>query len=353
MIHFRQKNRSRRVRANVRPCECCALALALFANIASAANIDQSALAPIGAQAQYIHTLWNGTLGISALVWVAIIAALVAAVVRSMPRSSRRASVPTDDRKVKHAVYAAVAVSTVLLIVLVLASFVTDRAIAKLPAENPLHIHVVGHQWWWEATYEDLDPAKRFTTANELHIPTGRTIELSLDADDVIHSLWVPRLNGKKDLIPSRTSSLSWRTDTPGVYRGQCAEFCGYQHAHMALVVVAEDPSAFDAWMKAQKQPASTPSESQALRGRDVFVHGTCAMCHTIEGTDAQAKHAPDLTHIASRKMLAAGTLENTPAMRAAWIADPQSFKPGANMPASNLSSDDLNAVLAYLATLK
>ncbi len=327
--------------------------LAVFANVACAANVDQSVLSPVGAHARYIHTLWNWTLAISTLVWIAIIAGIAAAVVRSTRHGARRASAATDDRTLKSAVYAAVAISTILLIGLVVASFLTDRAMAKLPAENPLHIHVVGHQWWWEATYEDLDPAKRFTTANELHIPTGRTIELTLDADDVIHSLWVPRLNGKKDLIPSRTSSLTWRTDTPGIYRGQCAEFCGYQHAHMALLVVAEEPSAFDAWMKAQKQTAPTPSDKQALRGRDVFVHGTCAMCHTIEGTDAQAKHAPDLTHIASRKMLAAGTLENTPAMRAAWITDPQSFKPGANMPASALSSDDLNAVLAYLATLK
>ena len=236
---------------------------------------------------------------------------------------------------------------------LVVASIATDRALAGLPHEDALHIELVGHQWWWEAVYDDPDPSKTFTTANELHIPVGRPVIFTLKADDVIHTLWVPNLHGKKDLIPGRIATHLMRADRPGIFRGQCAEFCGYQHAWMGLLIVADPPQQYAAWEAQQRIPAPEPADDETAKGRAVFETRTCAMCHTIEGTKANAKRAPDLTHMASRMTLAAVTLDNTPSNRAAWIADPQRFKPGSNMPANNLPPEELGPLLRYLDTLR
>jgi cytochrome c oxidase subunit 2 len=181
----------------------------------------------------------------------------------------------------------------------------------------------------------------------------GRPVVVQLRSDDVIHSLWLPNLAGKRDLIPGRTSTITFRADQPGTYRGQCAEFCGYQHALMGLVVVAETPEQFQAWVDAQRRPAPEPADAQVLRGRTVFQSTACAMCHTVNGTMAQGKKAPDLTHLASRQTLAAGTLPNTREALASWIQDPQKHKPGTNMPAVPLSPEDLDAVVTYLGSLR
>jgi len=327
---------------------------ALIAATAFATDTQHDALAPAGPQADAIGHLWSLMLAVSTLVWLAVMLAVVVAIVRTPHRRTAEGLAPAgDERPVRRSVYAAVAISTVLLIVLFVASVMTDRALARLPTQGAVHIHLIGHQWWWEAVYEHLDPARRFSTANELHIPVGRPVSLTLDSDDVIHSVWVPNLHGKKDLIPGHTARIDWRADKPGLYRGPCAEFCGYQHALMTLLVVAEPQSQYDAWEAAQRRSADEPTDPQAKRGRDVFVATSCAMCHAIQGTDAQGQHAPDLTHLVSRETIAAGTLQNTPAIRAAWITDPQNFKPGANMPPHALSGEDFNALLAYLATLK
>jgi cytochrome c oxidase subunit 2 len=190
-------------------------------------------------------------------------------------------------------------------------------------------------------------------TANELHIPTGKPIVLQLSSNDVIHSFWVPALHGKIDLIPSRENTIKIQADVPGVYRGQCAEYCGYQHAHMAFWVVAEPEATYATWLAAQSSPALAPGDETAKKGRDVFLSRPCVLCHTIQGTDARGIAGPDLTHVASRTSLAAATIPNSKGQLAGWILDSQSLKPGNNMPSMALDPRELHALLAYLETLR
>jgi cytochrome c oxidase subunit 2 len=247
----------------------------------------------------------------------------------------------------------AVGLSGLGLVFLMLASFVTDRALARLSPPD-MQVDVTGHQWWWDLQYNDpTDPSRNFTTANELHVPVGKTVLLRLRADDVIHSFWVPNLAGKKDLLPGREASLVFFAEKPGTYRGQCAEFCGLQHAKMALLVVAEPPEKYEAWAAAQRKAAPEPATAQQKRGRDLFVNGRCAMCHAIQGTPANGRRAPNLTHLSSRQTIAAGLLPNTVGHLAGWILDPQGIKPGVNMPSTPMPPDDLYALLDYLGTLK
>lgn len=325
--------------------------------ISAAAGPYQDALRPAGVQAEKILDLWHLTLGITSLVFIAVLAAFVYALWHA-PRADEQTAADTSslrqpDTSSRRAVLLAILASVVLLLALLVADVLTDRALARMSLSNGLHIELTGHRWWWEARYS-ADPASNmFTTANELHIPVGKPVILTLKSSDVIHSFWVPNLHGKKDLIPGRTATIELRADKPGIYRGQCAEFCGFQHAKMALLVIAEPQKQYDAWAAHQRQSASAPAADLASRGQKIFMGTTCVMCHTVRGTPAQAIFGPDLTHVASRKTLAAGTLPNTRAHRAAWVSDPQQFKPGANMPPSNLSGEELQALLAYLETLR
>jgi cytochrome c oxidase subunit II len=229
----------------------------------------------------------------------------------------------------------------------------TDRALAALPLKDGVVIQVTAHQWWWEIVYDDNEPSRVFRTANEIHVPVGRPVVLKLKSDDVIHSFWVPNLHGKKDLVPGHEWTLTFRADEPGVYRGQCAEFCGHQHAKMAFFVVAQEPAEYEKWAEAQRQPAKEPSNDAQKRGQEVFLSSPCIMCHTIEGTLAQARMAPDLTHLASRSTIAAGALPNTRGNLGGWVLDPHSSKPGVAMPPTALSAADLQALLAYLESLQ
>jgi cytochrome c oxidase subunit 2 len=178
-------------------------------------------------------------------------------------------------------------------------------------------------------------------------------VHLKLEGDDVIHSFWVPSLAGKQDLIPGRVNELTIRAERAGIYRGQCAEFCGLQHAHMAFLVVAEPQDQFDRWVNAQRQPAATASGPEIESGRDTFLSKPCAACHTIRGTPASGTTGPDLTHVGGRKTIAAGLFETTRGSLAAWIADPQTLKPGNNMPMVPLTSEELRALSAYMASLQ
>jgi cytochrome c oxidase subunit 2 len=217
----------------------------------------------------------------------------------------------------------------------------------------PLVIKARGYQWWWQFTYDDPAPDRNFITANEIHIPVGRMIRIELSAADVIHSFWVPNLAGKQDLIPGRDNVLTLMADRPGVFRGQCAEFCGLQHAHMALLVVAETPDDFEVWRDGQTRDANKTTTEEEERGRRFLSSQACAGCHTVRGTEAAGTIGPDLTHLASRRYIAAGQLPLTRGSLAAWIADPQTIKPGAMMPLVPMSPDDLIAVSAYLARLR
>jgi cytochrome c oxidase subunit 2 len=316
---------------------------------------EQSALAPAGPQAALIYTLWLGTLALCGLVFVLVLGALLLAVARSRRGAAGAAPqvVGSPEPGLRRAVVLATAVSAILLAGLLVASVWTDRALARLPLAGALHIELTGHMWWWEAVYDDAEPARVFVTANELHVPVGRPVLVTLAADDVIHSLWVPSLQGKKDLIPGRTATLSLQADRPGVYRGQCAEFCGWQHAQMALLVVADPPDVYEQWAARQRAPAASPIDASARRGKGLFVGSTCAMCHAIAGTAAGGRKAPDLTHVASRATIGAGALANTAAARAAWVADAQRFKPGVRMPPHPWPAPDMGDLLAYLDTLR
>jgi cytochrome c oxidase subunit II len=317
----------------------------------------QDVQVPAGPQAAALFELWIAMLAVCVVVFLAVMAALAMSVRRAAPVTEKAAPDlephPRIESKMRRIVGYALATSTVLLFVLLVASFTTDRAIARLPLADAVHIDLIGHQFWWEARYEPTDPALTFTTANELHVPVGRPVLLTLRSDDVIHSFWMPSLHGKKDMIPGRESTFAFRADKAGVYRGQCAEFCGYQHAHMTLYVVADEPSRYAEWIRHQRQPAPAPATELQRRGQDVVVRSTCAMCHAIAGTPAQGRRAPDLTHIASRMTLGAGVVANDEKALREWIANAQEAKPGVNMPRHALSPEDLEAVSAYLGALQ
>jgi cytochrome c oxidase subunit 2 len=333
-----------------------ALPLIAVAGTAAAAPF-QSSMLPAGVQSDHVHTLWLVILGASIVVFVLVFGAFAIALWRA-PRATETSGPQTsrtvgEERGAQRIVTLAAVVSIIGLLGLIAASAVTDRALASLSLDDGLVIQVNGHQWWWQATYYPGDPQRTFETANELHVPVGRPVLFKLQSPDVIHSFWVPNLAPKKDLIPGRTLTLRLRADKPGLYRGQCAEFCGFQHARMAFLVYAEAPADYERWVAQQHQSAPAPSDAVARRGHDVFMNGPCVMCHTIQGTPAQAKFGPDLTHVGGRSTLAAGMLANGRGNLAGWIANPQAIKPGVNMPAVTLPPEDLQALAAYLESLK
>jgi cytochrome c oxidase subunit II len=309
----------------------------------------QSALHPQGSSAIELSKLIWAMIGVCTIVWLLVMLALVAGIARS--RRNRLES-DTNERSMSIVVTGATIATAAVIAGLTLASFYTTRSLASA-SDDALVITVRGQQWWWQLLYHGDGPAKAFETANELHIPVGRDVRLQLEAPDVIHSFWVPSLAGKQDLVPGRHNSLTIRAERPGVYRGQCAEFCGMQHSHMAIYVIAEDEADYRRWEVHQRQNAETAKDSGIAAGREVFMRKPCAACHTIRGTQAAGTAGPDLTHIASRRTIAAGLIDNTRGAMAAWIADPQTMKPGNNMPLVELTSDELRQLSAYMESLK
>jgi cytochrome c oxidase subunit II len=312
-------------------------------------SVIQSALSPAGIQAGHITGLWWLMFWTSVAVYVSVLVAVALAIRRGRQVDDAAPS----QRNAARSVVAATTVTIVILLGLLYASVSTGRAVGSLQSAGALGIEVVGYQWWWSVRYKNPVPMLEVTTANELHLPVGRPIVITLRAFDVIHSFWVPNLHGKVDLVPGRENVITLRVDTPGVYRGQCAEYCGLQHAHMAFTVVAEESDAFERWVSGQRPVAPPPSSAEHASGLAVVERGPCAMCHTIRGTIANGRFGPDLTHVATRSTLAAGTVANTPDNLARWIKDPQHLKPGTRMPSTGLSDQELRAVVAYLQTLK
>jgi cytochrome c oxidase subunit 2 len=241
------------------------------------------------------------------------------------------------------------------LSVLTIASYLTDRGLAQVNPENKpvLSVELVGNQWWWDVRYHYQDPSKNIRTANEIHLPVGVPAMIYLKTNDVIHSFWVPNLAGKQDLIPGRVNDIVLIPRRTGHFRAQCAEYCGLQHAHMSLDVFVDSPADFQRWAAAQEQPAPAPTTPLAQAGYTYFMSRECSTCHNVTGTPATGQVAPDLTHVASRATLAAGTLPMSRGSLYAWVADPQGVKPGNNMPYVGLNADELHAVTAYLETLK
>lgn len=311
---------------------------------------EASALAPAGPQAARLAGVTWTFLAVCGVVYLAVMTALLAALLRR--------DLDTPDEKARLRIVTAAGVLTTLVLVgLLIVSVRAGRGLNPMrSAHDTITVRAIARQWWWEFQYPGASPDARVTTANELHIPAGRPVLLELVSRDVIHSFWVPALHGKRDLIPGHDSTTYIQADHPGIFRGQCAEFCGAQHAKMGFVVIAQPESEFQAWLAQQRRPA-TPADALASpsvrHGHDLFVGGTCPMCHTVAGTIAGATMGPDLTHVASRMTLAAGSVPNVREHLARWIADAQAIKPGNRMPPIPLAAADLGDLVDYLETLR
>lgn len=309
----------------------------------------QSALEPAGIQAERIGDLWNLFLVVTAVVYVLVMFFLLLALVRRRPEIIPTATSPG----VRMAVSIATGITVLTLFALLTASIFTGRSIADVP-ERGIQIAVHGRQWWWHVEYDDPDKSRRITTANEIVIPVGVPVTLHLQSTDVIHSFWVPNLHGKRDLIPGKPArTLTLQADRPGVFRGQCAEFCGYQHANMSLWVTALPPAEYAKWVEASRHPSRVPSTPKERKGQEIFLQSPCPLCHTVQGTPANGKTGPDLTHFASRRSIAAGAVPNRRGFLGGWILDPQHIKPGAYMPAMVLEQGELDPLITYLESLK
>jgi cytochrome c oxidase subunit 2 len=286
--------------------------------------------------------------------WVsaAVVAVVTALIVMSVLPGRRRRPPEEPHRQRwtgRLVVAGGVVIPVVILLVLWVLTLSDMSALSQPGPTGAIKVQVVGHQWWWEVRY----PQQRIITANDVHIPVGQRVQVELTTDDVIHSFWVPQLTGKTDLISGRINRMWIQADRPGIYRGQCAEYCGYQHANMIFYVVADPPARFQQWAAREAQPAATPTDATALRGRDVFLSSACVGCHTIRGTEAEGRVGPDLTHVGSRVSLGAGALANNPTNLAIWISDSQAVKPRNLMPPVPLSTEELTALVAFLEGLK
>ncbi len=306
---------------------------------------------PQGPVAEAMADLWWLMLGLGAAVFVVFAVLLAVGLFRRRRAAEPQPGQQATNRLGRWIVAGGVVGPLVILVVVFGATVQAMRVVPTTAPQDALVVEIVGHQWWWEVRYPD----EGITTANELHIPVGRPIALQLTSADVIHSFWVPPLGGKMDLLPDGTNTLVIEADEPGEHRSLCAEFCGLQHANMALIVVAEPEERFTSWVADRREPAAEPTGAIARQGHDVFLGSNCASCHTIQGTTAEAARepGPDLTHFASRGTLGAAMLPNTPDRLAEWITDPHAIKPGVEMPATALTDEELDALLAYLDSLE
>ena len=312
---------------------------------------------PASRQATDIEWLYWVIFWICLVVFVLTLTFFAQASKKSVIEDEEMAPVLKEDEAANHragiAVGIASGITAATLIVVLTLSVLTGKSVAGLRSKNPVTVEVIGHQWWWEIHYPNAQADLTVVTANELHVPIGVPIVVLTGSRDVIHSFWLPNVTGKRDLLPGYQSAFSFQVDRAGIYHGQCAEFCGEQHAHMGFEMVAESQQDFDHWLDQQRKPSIEPKDPETLRGREVFLTHACVLCHTIRGTDAGSKVGPDLTHLAMRRMIAATTLSNAPGSLAGWISDPQRVKPGVRMPANPLEPDDLQALIAYLRILE
>ena len=307
-----------------------------------------------GSRASATLPLTWGTLAISVIVIVVISALLIGAI---WHRPGLRAT-PDQPLALERAggglnwLWIGVGVSTLALFGTVVWTVAVLAQVNAPPSAPVLTIEVTAHQWWWEVRYPGGGAARVFKTANEIHIPTGMPVLFKLSGGDVIHSFWVPALSGKTDLIPGLTNALWLEADRPGTYRGQCAEYCGLEHAKMAFVVVAQPPAAFEAWRAHQLEDAVAPAGGLLASGAAYFAM-KCGGCHAVRGSDAAGVLGPDLSHFATRQSIGAGLLANTPQNLARWIADPQGLKPGNLMQKPELTETQAAQIVAYVETLK
>ncbi len=312
-------------------------------------------------EARRVAGVWWLMFALAAIVYVVVAAFIVVAVVRGRrsrasdatdtdkagpERSSERDGGPKDDTFIW---FGGIVAPVIILAVLAVVTVNTTGALRK-QQQGELRIQVVGKRWWWDIHY----PEDKVTTAGEIHIPVGRPVDIELTSDNVIHSFWVPQLAGKVDTIPGQVNHLRLKANEAGTYRGECAEYCGLEHAHMSYMVIADQPVDFDRWMTRRRGGAGLTSTSElADRGQLVFTREACAGCHTVRGTQATGTVGPDLSDFGGRSWIGSATVANTPANLARWITDPESIKPGNLMPPTPLSPDDRVAIVAYLEGLK
>jgi cytochrome c oxidase subunit 2 len=341
--------------------------LLLFASQDATENL--SIFAPVSPSADFIRSLFFLVVAVCLSIFLIVEGVLI----YSLLRFRRK---PTDPSTEPPQVYGSTPIEiawttapALIVFIFALAIFRTDGKIRVDPATppegaEPLYVSVVGHQWWWEYRYYDRfhrdfgQAEPLFITANELHVPasdeqTPRPVYLTLQSADVCHSFWLPRLAGKTDLIPARTNRMWFQTNDPGLYLGQCAEYCGTQHANMLLRVYVEKPVDFAKWLENEKRPAVAPADDETRKGRDLFLKTACVNCHRVRGTLADGTFGPDLTHLMSRQTLAAGMVKNTAAELRRWVDDPQAVKPVCLMPAMKLSAGDVDLVVRYLQSLR
>jgi cytochrome c oxidase subunit 2 len=323
------------------------MALMLAAMSVAGCAGSPSILEPHGRAADEIAGLAWLLLWLGGGVYLVVMALFGVSLIR---RGRQGAPLSAGEQRMGNRTIVAGLVVTVVVLLVVFGFTINTQVALSLPAQaDDLTVRVIGRQWWWEVQY----PTEQITTANEIHIPVGQPVRIELLSDDVIHSFWAPELNGKLDLIPGETNITWLEADAPGEYWGFCAEFCGIQHAKMQLVVVAEPAEAYTAWVARQQQPAQLPANEPAVRGLEVFLNGSCVYCHTIAGTDATGRLGPDLTHLASRRTLGAGAVPFNRGNLAGWVVDPQHIKPGNLMPATAISGEELQALLAFLESLE
>jgi len=327
-----------------------------FGNVESAFGKNDgvtSIFSPLSQPAQEIKETSILVLAVCAVIFIIVAGLLVYAIVRFRHRAGDEASEPPQVYGSNQIELAWTVLPILVVFVLIL---VTSRTIADIQnRKSPpgaIQATVVGHQWWWEIRYPELG----IVTANELHVPasTGNSRQptfLKLQSADVAHSFWVPQLAGKTDLIPNKENRMWIEPTKPGIYLGNCAEYCGTQHARMLIRVVVQSPDEFDRWVRDQQQATSV--NTNATEGRKTFFANSCVNCHTIRGTSAQGKFGPDLTHLMSRETLAAGAAPNTPDNLRLWVRDPQRIKLGCLMPNMQMTDQEVDQLVAYLQTLK
>ncbi len=330
------------------------------------------ALAGCSAPQDYLHTAGPAADRIAALGWFALLSLSATIVVmwvligwvavRNRGTLAEHAPVDAEGGQrwiliggvaIPVAVLAILFISTMETLVAFPMRHVGDADPVKVCTDAP-QILVTGRQWWFEAQYVFPEESLRFSVPTELHIPVGKPVDVLLQTRDVIHSFWIPKLHGKVDLVPGQVNRVRIIADRPGVYEGECGEYCGAQHAHMRLEVVAQAPADYEAWLAAQRRPAGEPEWEEAVRGKQAFMAAACPLCHKVRGTEALGQVGPDLTHVGSRRPIAGGMLENNVANLGAWVTHAQSLKPGAQMPdLTQFSGRDLRAVVAYLQSLR
>jgi cytochrome c oxidase subunit 2 len=309
-----------------------------------------SALNPAGPNSAAIASLFNIVLVMATVVFVVVEGLIVISAFR-FRRRTKDTSEPTQVHGNTKAEIAWTILPALIVVTLFVMALQTQQTLDTKPAAaaEQMTIKVIGHQFWWEYQYPELG----ITTATDLVIPTGKVVNLELSSVDVIHSFWVPQLNGKTDAFPNHINYTWIQANTPGLYYGQCAELCGASHANMRVVVVAKSPEEFDQWVKDQQSPAAAPTDALAQQGQQIFATGACIGCHTINGTAANGKVGPNLTHGASRTSIAGGSLTNTEGNLRRWLTNPPAVKPGSIMPNLNLTKTEIDALTAYLQSLK